>query len=105
MTVEETTVRTRKRQNDQNGINRPALYLLSKSPSSREKRLFSELILKLELDLDWEDVEGKLGPGKRDHLVSTVPLAASPPLPTYLGLCSVRQPPLYTHGTADEGHL
>ena len=41
-----TTVRTTRKTSAKKVINGPALYFLSKSPSSRAKGLFSELILK-----------------------------------------------------------
>ena len=56
-----TKARTKRKASGKKVINGPALYFLSKSPSSRAKGLFSELILKLDVDLDGGDVEGKLG--------------------------------------------
>ena len=80
----------------------PALYFLSKSPSSRAKGLLSELIVKFDVDLDGGDVEGGLE--ERDHLVP--PFLLRPPSAS----APVRQPPTthplppYTHGT-DEGQV
>ena len=51
-----TKARTKRKASGKKVINGPALYFLSKSPSSRANGLFSELILKL--DLDGGDVEG-----------------------------------------------
>ena len=63
----------------------PALYFLSKSPSSRAKGLLSELMVKFDVDLDGGDVEGGLE--ERDHLVP--PFLLRPPSAS----APVRRPP------------